>query len=92
MPWEEDRGAKHRAGGGGREGGGGGGGEGGGEGGGGVGGGGGGGGGEDRLWAPCPGCMLLPGNKARALGRKIQQNDLQGKSIPIAASIWNQRD
>lgn len=44
------------------------------------------------LWTPCPGCMLLPGNRARALGRKIHQNDLQRKSIPVAASIWNQRD
>lgn len=44
------------------------------------------------LWTPCPGCMLLAGNRARALGRKIHQNDLQRKSIPVAASIWNQRD
>ena len=44
------------------------------------------------LWMPCRGCMLLPGNRARALGRKIHQNDLQRKSIPVAASIWNQGD
>ena len=38
------------------------------------------------LWTPCRGCTLLPGNRARALGRKVHQNDLQRKSIPVAAS------